>query len=172
MSKAYLFKTIDNGVCLLTHEGKANLYRIDRIIAKRGVKKKGRHVDYEEVVIDGTHCLIKRKDLTFTVMSQFVACTKHESRSVQHRPYTDDLLDESLLNDLGLTVLTFKHYYSANDELCDLYYLARSEDVNDNLIKKLNDISNEAIEHANVHRAHLKKIYNESSIEWKLLHLI
>ena len=146
--KGYLFKDDGKGNYIITHEAEIGCYVICRIICKRMVK--GRKTEYEEIeIIDGgkhRRCLVKRKDITVPVLISLICFYENGTRSVQWHPYTDDLLDVSLLDELGITILTYKHYYFGDKKLCDVYCPVKKDEVTPELLEKLQKRSDAAVE--------------------------
>lgn len=141
----YKFIVDDNGQYVLTAKGNVNLYGVERILGK--VKVKGDRKTYELIEIknryfdDDGYYLTEREKLTFDIVARFVTSHDNGDRSVQHRPFYDDLKDKELLDDLGMEVLTYKHYYSGNDFLADCFMPMKKIDVTEELIQKLKEKS-------------------------------
>ena len=133
----------------LTSKAEANLYHIERILG--AVKVQGKSELFEKVEIKDRYTgfegifLTERKNLNFDVVEDFVTGYYNGVRSVQSHPYTDDLLDDDLLDDLDMTVLTYKHFYSMGGGLCDVYYPVKKEKATDELRQTLNQWTEEAI---------------------------
>ena len=147
-TKGYLFEKDIYGRYVLTHQTTIYPCELLRIIGKRNVK--GRRVDFEEIeILDRSdkryRCLIKRKDLTISDLFMLIEFHEHGDRSIQSHPYTEDILDPTILDDFGIEVLTYKHYYSGNRKLCDSYYPVPKENVTSELKDKLEQWSKDAI---------------------------
>lgn len=111
---------------------------------------KGRKKAFEMLTISnnarGLHgkYLIMRDQLDFDIVADFITSHPNGDRSVQYMPYTRYLHDGTLLDELGIVVLTYKHYYWGDHKLMDLYYPVRKDNVTDALLSKLDDLSNKA----------------------------
>lgn len=148
--KGYLFQKDTSGNYIITHQADIHDCRLNRIIGKRMIK--GRKTEFEEIEIRDLknnvfRCLIRRKDLTVSDIFSFIGFYENGTRSIQHHPYTDDLLDPSLLDDFNIVVLTYKHYYWGDRALCDLYNPVLKKDITPELIEKLKSRTLQAIEH-------------------------
>lgn len=153
VAKVYKFIQSEDGKYILTDVStQVNLYGIYRILGT--VKVKGKRNVYEKIEIknryfndDGIY-LTERKNLTREILFHFITSCYYGDRSEQHFPYKSDLLDKTLLEDLGITVLTYKYFYSGNRKLCDLYYPVETENITDELKTKLQKQTEFAINEA------------------------
>lgn len=142
MANVYKFIQSEDGKYILTDVStQVNLYGIYRILGT--VKVKGKRSVYEKIEIknryfndDGVY-LTERKNLNRKILFHFIRNCDYGDRSKQHFPYERDLLDRTLLEDLGITVLTYKYFYSGSRSLCDLYYPVETENISDELKAKL-----------------------------------
>ena len=146
--KVTVYKFIEkDGVCIKTEKTTdISLYWIEQILGKAVVK--GSKKEFEKIAIknrhfdvDGTY-LVERKYLTRDIVCSFITSYYNGTRSVQSHPYTRDLFDDELLDDLDIVVLTTKWFYSGDNKLNDVYRTFRKEVVNDGLLQALkeNDI--------------------------------
>ena len=128
-------------------------HSIERILGK--VLVRGRNELFEMVEIksysfpeyNGIY-ITERKNLTFDVLKRFIKYYYNGCRSELHHPYTADLEDDAILLDVGMSVLTYKYYYSANDYLADAYFACKTEEVNEDLKKRLEEKTSQAIQEA------------------------
>lgn len=166
----YKFEKDETGYTLIAQ---ADLIgHIDRILKK--VKVKGKRKDFELIYVktrlssqnDGYY-LIARRDLDFREMSSFICYHSNGVRSVQWHDYRDDLLDEEILDDLGMTVLTYKYYYSGNDKLADKFYPVLKENVTDELLEELKNQTEKAIAEAKNLREYRAEQKNLYSMKWQ-----
>ena len=149
----YKFRIEPDGSYVLVAKAYLNLYCIERILGK--AKVKGDRKTYELIEIkdygcpicDGTY-LVERKKLTFGVVCHFITTHAYGARSVQHHPYSADLLDDELLDDLGIEVLKYKHFYSSDDFLADCFYPVKKDAVSDELLKQLKEKSEKEVQEA------------------------
>lgn len=148
--KHYIYKFVNNGDEIeLTAKAEGNLYGIERILGK--VLVKGRNELFEMIEIknefqpqlNGIY-LTERKNFNFDNIKSFILFHSNGDRSEQRHPYKQDLKDDTLLSDLGIEVLTYKHFYAANDTLADVYYVCRREEVNEMLKEELKERSIQA----------------------------
>lgn len=131
-----------------------NPYTIEMIFGK--TKIEGSKLDWEKIMIkrdardSGEYYIVRRKDLLkkTDAIIRFVQSYCNGSRSLQWHPYTRDLFDDDLLEDAGIRVLTYKHFYGSDGEVKDVY-CAVSEDFYENnsvsLLMKLKRISDQAM---------------------------
>ena len=144
---ATVYKFIEkDGVCIKTEKtNDISLYWIEQILGK--VKVKGSKKEFEKIVIknrfygkdvDGIY-IVERKYLTRDVVCSFITSYYNGIRSIQNHPYTRDLFDDELLDDLDIIVLTSKWFYRGNNKLSDDYCTYRKEDVNDKLMQEIKD---------------------------------
>ncbi len=66
-------------------------------------------------------------------------------RSKQYHPYEKDLLDDELLNDLGLEVFTYKHYCSGDKLLVDHYEPIEKDKITEEFKKHLEELTRSAV---------------------------
>ena len=141
--KHYIYKFVNNGdETELTAKTEGNLYCVERILGK--VLVKGQNELFEMIEmrdrlspqLNGIF-LTERKNFNFDNIKSFILFHSNGDRSEQWHPYKQDLKDDTLLSDLGIEVLTYKHFYSAVDKLQDVYYVCKKEDVNEELKEKL-----------------------------------
>lgn len=151
MAKTYAYKFVKNGDKYeITEKALFNPYHIERILGKVTIKNKvyelieikGRWASFEGVY------LTERKNITFKVLDSFVSMCSAGDRSEQWHPYTEDLLDPDLLDDIGAKVLTYKHFYSGSNEICDVYCAVKTDEVTEELINALNERSVSAVNEA------------------------
>ena len=165
----YLFEINDRDECKITYEASIypSAFSLRKIIGKRTFKNK--KTVFEEIeLFDGTRCLIKRKCLTEHIVRSFITGNEHGIRSVQHYPYTDDLLDTSLLDELNIEVLTYKHYYSGDKKIRDIYLPIKKDDPDKNkIIEWTKEQSIEAIEEEKYINEHRLPKITEKNIDWK-----
>lgn len=142
----YMFKE-QNGKIELISKAKINPYNIEKILGQ--TKVKGKHQMYEYVYLKSRNfegvLLIERKALNYDIVSHFIQCYSSGFRSVENHPYTLDLKDSNLFDDLGITVLTYKYFYICNG-LRTCYYPCKKSDVSEELIEKLQKYTMTAIE--------------------------
>ncbi len=129
-------------------------YTIEMILGK--TKIEGSKLDWEKIMTKrdardfGEYYIVRRKDLLkkTDAIIRFVQSYCNGSRSLQWHPYTRDLFDDNLLEDAGIIVLNYKHFYSGDGEIDDVYY-AVSKDFYENnsvgLLMKLERISETAM---------------------------
>jgi hypothetical protein len=168
-TKGYLFKVDDRGNYIITHEAIIGRCNITKIIGKRMVK--GRKTEFEEIEFvepnkERHRCLIKRKELTPSEIISLIEFCERGVRSVQWHPYTEDLMDLSLLDDLGIEVLTYKHYYWGDKELCDVYLATKRENVTEELKEKLEQRSKEAIRECENHKNMIREQNSLPGLVW------
>ena len=168
-TKGYLFKVDDRGNYIITHEAIIGRCNITKIIGKRMVK--GRKTEFEEIEFvkpnnERYRCLIKRKELTSSEVAGLIEFCECGVRSAQRRPYTEDLMDLSLLDDLGIEVLTYKHYFWRDKELCDLYLATKRENVTEELKEKLDQRSTDAIYSCENHKSITREYNSSSGLVW------
>lgn len=166
--KGYLFNLLNDGSYEITHEADINIFNINRIFEK--VKVKGRRVDFELVELRGRDygpikVLVKRSDINFEVMCHFVTTYYNGDRSVQHRPYTADLFDNDILEDLNMCVLTYKYYYSGERFLADVYYPCRLYTPYNEVNSLLTRRTEEALQEQKRHEESINK--NKEHFDWK-----
>ena len=171
------FETDRNNNITLTKQATVNSVFIERIIGKRKVK--GRKTDFEEIElaefspfdahVTRTRCLVKRKDLSPSILMQFILFYCNGARSVQWHPYTDDLLDKELLDDLGVEVLTYKHYYLGDKQLCDVYCPVMKDDVTEELKNELKERTKNAIRQENFWYDQRQREKPKNQIQWESL---
>ena len=120
----YVYKFVEkDGKYGLTEKAVFNPYTIERILGKVKIGRKC----YEKIYVQDCYgiffgtFLTERKNLTFDVVEHFVTSYSYGIRSVQNHPYTEDLFDDQLIDDVGMAVLTYKHFYSSQDCLADVY---------------------------------------------------
>ena len=141
--KHYIYKFVNHGDEIeLTAKRVGSLYGVERILGK--VMVKGQNELFEMIEIKNRLYpelngifLTERKNLNFDNIENFILFHSNGDRSEQWHPYKQDLKDDTLLSDLGIEVLTYKHFYSGNDKLLDVYYVCKKEDVNEELKEKL-----------------------------------
>ena len=127
-----------------------SLYWIERILGV--VQVKGAKVPYELIEIKNRHYdvdglyLVKRKHINRDIIESFVSSCSYCTRSVQHRPYTDDLKDPDLLSDIGAMVFTYKHWACGDKVLYDEYIAIKKENITTEFLEKLDEMSKAAIE--------------------------
>lgn len=157
MAKTYAYKFVKNGDKYeITEKALFNPYHIEKIFGKVTIKNKvyelieikSRWADFEGVY------LTERENLTFKVLARFVCSYGNGDRSEQWRPYKEDLLDPDLLDDIGMEVLTYKHFYSGSNELLDIYFPVKKDEVTEELINALNERSVSEVNKADRLRAH------------------
>ena len=168
-TKGYLFKADDRGNYIITHEAIIGRCNITKIIGKRIVK--GRKTEFEEIEFvepnkERQRCLIKRKELTPSEIISLVEFCEAGTRSIQWHPYTEDLMDLSLLDDLGIEVLTYKHYYWSDKKLCDVYLATKRENVTEELKEKLDQRSKEAIHEYEDHKNMIREQNSSPGLVW------
>lgn len=168
-TKGYLFKVDDRGNYIITHEAIIGRCNITKIIGKRMVK--GRKTEFEEIEFvepnkERHRCLIKRKELTPSEIISLIEFCEAGTRSIQWHPYTEDLMDLSLLDDLGIEVLTYKHYYWGDKELCDVYLATKRENVTEELKEKLEQRSKEAIRECEDHKNMIREQNSSPGLVW------
>ena len=163
MKKVTVYKFIEkDGICIKTEKTTdISLYWIDRILGK--VTVKGSKKEFEKIVIknrhfdvDGTY-LVERKHLTRDVVCHFITSYYNGERSVQNHPYTMDLFDDELLNDLDIVVLTTKWFAIGDNRLYDHYRTFRKDKVNDELIRALKENDIKQLEDYEYHNRRLTK---------------
>lgn len=171
MSKTmgYLYKLLPDGKIELTHEAEINIFNIDKIFRK--VKAKGRRVDFELVALRSrdygpVNIAVKRSDITYDVMSHFITSYYNGDRSVQRHPYTDDLFDDDILDDLGMCVLTYKYYYAGSRFLADMYYPCHIYTPYNEVHELLDQRTEEAIKQYEEHEKRIKAD-NKINFNWK-----
>lgn len=149
----YGFK-MSEGECIIDSRCELKIgltYNVEGILGK--VLVRGRNELFEIIKIrsysfpeyNGIY-ITERKNLTFGVLKSFVRFYSYGDRSELHHPYTDDLKDDTILSDVGMSVLTYKYYYSADDYLADVYFPCKTEEVNEALKKQLDEKSSQAIQ--------------------------
>jgi len=168
-TKGYLFKVDDRGNYIITHEAIIGRCNITKIIGKRMVK--GRKTEFEEIEFvepnkERHRCLIKRKELTPSDIISLIEFCEAGTRSIQWHPYTEDLMDLSLLDDLGIEVLTYKHYYWGDKKLCDVYLATKRENVTEELKEKLNQRSKDAIRECEDHKSMIREQNSSPGLVW------
>ena len=168
-TKGYLFKVDDRGNYIITHEAIIGRCNITKIIGKRMVK--GRKTEFEEIEFvepnkERCRCLIKRKELTPSEIISLIEFCEAGTRSIQRHPYTEDLMDLSLLDNLGIEVLTYKHYYWGDKKLCDVYLAAKRENVTEELKEKLEQRSKEAIRACEDHKRMIREQNSLPGLVW------
>lgn len=168
-TKGYLFKVDDRGNYIITHEAIIGRCNITKIIGKRMVK--GRKTEFEEIEFvepnkERHRCLIKRKELTPSEIISLIEFCEAGTRSIQWHPYTEDLTDLSLLDDLGIEVLTYKHYYWSDKKLCDVYLATLKENVTEELKEKLEQRSKEAIREYEDHKSMIQEQNSSPGLVW------
>ena len=168
-TKGYLFKVDDRGNYIITHEAIIGRCNITKIIGKRMVK--GRKTEFEEIEFvepnkERHRCLIKRKELTPSEIISLVEFCEAGTRSIQWHPYTEDLMDLSLLDDLGIEVLTYKHYYWSDKKLCDVYLATKRENITEELKEKLDQRSKEAIRECEDHKNMIREQNSSPGLVW------
>ena len=162
----YRFEEHD-GKYVITEKATLPHLSIERILGKVVIK----NGVYEKVELKsgifGSACdgiyLTKRKNLTYSIVKQFIETYSNGTRSVQRHPYTDDLFDDELLDDIGMTVLTYKYFYSGDDRLVDTYYPVKKEDVTEELLSQLEETSKQQMEEAARLRAHWAKLREDAA---------
>ena len=174
-NKTFVYKfRINEGEYEITEKAEDQmglLSNIERILGK--VVVKGRNELFEIIEIksrqfpsvNGVY-LTERKNITYEYVKRFINFHSNGDRSVLHYPYTDDLKDDTLLSDLGISVLTYKHYYATDDYLADVYYVCRVEDANEDLKKRLDEVTTEAICQSKKVRA-WRKADEDKSLIWE-----
>ena len=168
-TKGYLFKVDDRGNYIITHEAIIGRCNITKIIEKRMVK--GRKTEFEEIEFvepnkERHRCLIKRKELTPSEIISLIEFCEAGTRSIQWHPYTEDLMDLSLLDDLGIEVLTYKHYYWGDKKLCDVYLATKKENVTEELKEKLEQRSKDAIRSCENHKSMIREQNSLPGLVW------
>ena len=168
-TKGYLFKVDDRGNYIITHEAIIGRCNITKIIGKRTVK--GRKTEFEEIEFvepnkERHRCLIKRKELIPSDIISLIEFCEAGTRSIQWHPYTEDLMDLSLLDDLGIEVLTYKHYYWSDKKLCDVYLATKRENVTEELKEKLEQRSKEAIRECEDHKSMIREQNSSPELVW------
>lgn len=168
-TKGYLFKVDDRGNYIITHEAIIGRCNITKIIGKRMVK--GRKTEFEEIEFvepnkERHRCLIKRKELIPSDIISLIEFCEAGTRSIQWHPYTEDLMDLSLLDDLGIEVLTYKHYYWSDKKLCDVYLATKRENVTEELKEKLEQRSKEAIRECEDHKSMIREQNSSPGLVW------
>lgn len=156
MAKTYAYKFVKNDDKYeITEKALFNPYHIERILGKVTIKNKvyelieikGRWANFEGVY------LTERKNLTFKVLASFVSGYSGGDRSEQWHPYKRDLLDPDLLDDIGMEVFTYKHFYSGTNEILDCYLAVKKDEATEELINALNERSVSAVNEADRLRA-------------------
>ena len=168
-TKGYLFKVDDRGNYTITHEAVIGRCYITKIIGKRIVK--GRKTEFEEIEFvepnkERHRCLIKRKELTPSEIIRLIEFCEHGARSIQWHPYTEDLIDLSLLDDLEIEVLTYKHYYWGDKKLCDVYLATKKENVTEELKERLAQRSKDAIRSCEDHKNMIREQNSSPGLVW------
>lgn len=168
-TKGYLFKVDDHGNYIITHEAVIGKCNISKIIGKRMVK--GRKTEFEEIEFVEPNnkryrCLIKRKELTPSEIIRLVEFCDAGTRSIQWHPYTEDILDLSLLDDLVIEILTYKHYYWGDKKLCDVYLATKKENVTEELKEKLAKRSEDAIQSCENHKSMIRERNSSPGLVW------
>lgn len=166
--KGYLFNLLNDGSYEITHESDINVFNINRIFEK--VRVKGRRVDFELVELRGRDygpikVLVKRSDINFEVMCHFVTSYYNGDRSVQRHPYTADLFDNDILEDLNMCVLTYKYYYSGERFLADVYYPCKTNTPYNEVNSLLTRRTEEALKDQKRHEESINK--NKEPFDWK-----
>jgi hypothetical protein len=170
--KHYIYKFVNNGDEIeLTAKAEGNLYCVERILGKVLVKGKNGLFEMIEIrnrfypQLNGIF-LTERKNFNFDNIKSFILFHSNGDRSEQWHPYKQDLKDDTLLSDLGVEVLTYKHFYAANDELADVYYVCKKEDVNEMLKEELKELSIQAENEAKRLRTEWASRKNKT-IDWE-----
>lgn len=132
---------------------------------------KGRKTEFEEIEFvepneERHRCLIKRKELTPSEIISLIEFCERGVRSVQRRPYTEDLMDLSLLDDLEIEVLTYKNYFWGDKKLCDVYLATKKENVTEEVKEKLAKQSEDAIRECENHKNMIQKQNSSSGLVW------
>ena len=146
----YKFK-IESGEYILTEKAVLpNLHRIERIIKQVKVKNDLR--SFELIQLGKWDysflCLVERKELDFDNVSSFINYYTGGERTEESHSYKKDLLDNELLDDLGIVVLTYKHFYSGTNSILTCYKPVYKTEVTDELKNELKKYSEEQIEEA------------------------
>lgn len=148
--KHYIYKFVRNGDEIeLTAKAEGNLYCVERILGKVMVKGQSELFEMIEIKnrlspqLNGIF-LTERKNFNFDNIKSFILFHSNGDRSEQWHPYKQDLKDDTLLSDLGIAVLTYKHFYSGDDKVNDVYYVCKKEDVNEELKEELKERSIQA----------------------------
>ena len=168
-TKGYLFKVDDHGNYIITHEAIIGRCNITKIIGKRMVK--GRKTEFEEIEFVEPNkkrhrCLIKRKELTPSEIIGLVEFCDAGARSIQWHPYTEDILDSSILDDVGIEVLTYKHYYWGDKKLYDVYWATLKDNVTEELKEELEQRSKKAIRECEEHKSMIRERNSSSGLVW------
>lgn len=143
----YKFKEQD-GICEITARAEINPYHIERILGKARVK--GKKAEYEYIYIKSYDSdfegvlLTERKNLNFDVVSNFITRYSNGVRTAGNHPYCADLKDDDLLDELGIEVLLYKHFFSMGSGLCVCYYPCKRTDITEELKEKLRERTREA----------------------------
>lgn len=165
----YRFEEHD-GQYVITEKATLPGLPIERILGKVVIKKSiYEKVELKSLFVPEGVYLVKRKKLTFQTVKQFVTFYSDGTRCVQHHPYTDDLFDDELLDDIGMTVLTYKHFYSGNNLLADVYYPVKKEKVTDELLAQIEEINQKETAEAARLRAHwaqMREDANKNQAVW------
>lgn len=143
MKYCYTFKE-QNGIYELTGKAEFNPYNIEKILGK--VKVKGKRQDYELIYIKSEYpriydgiVLTERKNLTFKVVTFFIRTCWYCERSVEHRPYYNDLKDKELLNDLDIEVLTYQRYWESEKCITTCFYPCKRDEITEELKTELEE---------------------------------
>lgn len=146
--KVYSYEICKDGRYLLTSfSTDINLYLMHRILGK--CKPIGKRAWYEEIEIKFPYpsykkirLLVERKNITFKMLKYVLS-----EYTVQTASLSEIIQDKDLLDDMGLEVLTRKHYYpQPYPHIVDEYQLYKKSDVNDELINSLKTFSNNEME--------------------------
>ena len=78
----------------------------------------------------------------------------------------EDILDLSILDDFGIEVLTYKHYYWGDKKLCDVYLATTKEHVTEELKEKLARRSKDAIRECENHKRMIREQNSYSGLVW------
>lgn len=165
----YIYKAIEkNGKYEITAKAELNPYTIEKMLGTVVIKNK----IYEKIAVktrymtEPVYGLTERANLTFDVVASFVTSFSNGDRSVDSHPYTEDLLDDDLLDDVGMVVLTRKHFFSSSNHLAEVYYPVKKEKVNDELIEYLNEYSKKQEAEAVQLRHHWAEMRANEQISW------
>ena len=168
--KAYSYE-VHNGKYLITgYTTDVNFHNIHRVLGK--CKPIGKRSYYEEVEIMRPYpsykrfnVLVKRSEITFKIIHSLLF-----DETIQSSSLSELIQDEDLLKDMGIEVLTRKRYYSQPyPHVVDEYQIYKKEEVNDELIKHLEELSNnelEIYESEMIRRNAREKELEEYSIVW------
>ena len=168
-TKGYLFEKDNRGNCILTYQADLSTCQLTRIIGKRTVK--GRKTEFEEIEVkdfqnNKYRCLIKRQDLKKNGICELIIFHSNGDRSVQRHPYTEDILDPTIIEDFGIEVLTAKHYYYGDKALLDIYVPVLKERITPELIDELNEQSKKAIASKEYHEKSMREQKSRPGLVW------